>query len=85
MAKTICKAKKTGQVPSRGKPSVEWHKDGVPQYYCYGYVDKTTDELLEVCQQCPDQVYKAQEDLDKWNKEQEKKNGKADKKLEGTK
>lgn len=70
MAKTICKAKKTGQVPRRGKSSVEWYKNGVPQHYCYGYVDKMTDELLEVCQECIDHVDKAQEDLDKWREEQ---------------
>lgn len=66
MAKTVCKAKKQGIVSSRGEPSIEWDKDGIPQYYCYGYIDKTTDELLEVCKSCIDHVDRAQEDLDKW-------------------
>lgn len=67
MAKTACEAKKQGIVKRRGKPSVEWHKDGVPQYYCYGYIDKMTDELLKVCRNCIDHVDHAQKDMDKWN------------------
>lgn len=68
MAKTICEAKKRGIVPSRGKPSVEWYKDGVPQYYCYGYIDLMTDELLDACKNCVGHVKHAQEDLEQWNK-----------------
>ena len=67
MAKTVCKAVKQNIVHRRGKPSIEWHKDGVPQYYCYGYVDMMTDELIEVCRNCIDHVDRAQEDMDKWN------------------
>jgi len=64
MAKTICKAKKTGQVKIRGKASIEWHdEDGTPHYYCYGYVDESTEELLPVCKGCRDNVNFAQEDL----------------------
>ncbi len=70
MAKTVCKAVKTNEVPRRGKPSVEWHKEGKPQYYCYGWKDNMTDELLEVCRNCKDNVIYAQDDLDKWNDEQ---------------
>lgn len=66
MSKTICKAKKTGEVKERGKASIEWHdEDGKPQYYCYGYIDLTTDELLEVCRNCKDNVIYAQEDLER--------------------
>ncbi|RKI94312.1 hypothetical protein D7V94_01855 [Parablautia intestinalis] len=68
MAKTACRAKKEGKVPTRGKTTIEWYKKGVPQYYCYGYIDKMTDELLEVCQNCVDYVGHAQEELEKWNK-----------------
>lgn len=68
MAKTICKAKKIGLVPQRGKASIEWHKDGVPQYYCYGYIDRATDELLEVCRNCIDHVDHAYEDFKKWKR-----------------
>ena len=67
MAKTVCKAKKTGQVKERGKASIEWHDDGVPQYYCMGYLDASTEELLPVCSSCKDNVIYAQEDLDKAN------------------
>jgi len=66
MAKTTCRAKKTGQVKLRGKASVEWHdEDGTPHYYCYGYVDESTEELLPICRECRDNVIFAQEDLEK--------------------
>ena len=70
MAKTVCKAVKTYEVPRRGKPSIEWTKNGVPQYYCYGWKNKMTDELLDVCQNCKDNVIYAQDDFDKWKAEQ---------------
>ena len=70
MAKTVCKAVKTFEVPRRGKPSIEWTKNGVPQYYCYGWKNKMTDELLDVCQNCKDNVIYAQDDFDKWKAEQ---------------
>lgn len=63
-----CKAKENGKVAYRGKPSVEWYKDGKPQYYCYGYIDKRTDDLLPECQECRSHVYKAQDDFDAWNR-----------------
>lgn len=66
MAKTVCKAKKQGVVPRRGNPSIEFRKDGVPQYYCCGYIDMMTDELLEVCRECVDHVDRANEDYEKW-------------------
>ena len=65
MAKTVCKAKKIGRVKKRGKASIEWRdEDGAPHYYCYGYVDRNTDELLDVCIECRDNVIFAQEDLE---------------------
>lgn len=51
----------------RGKASVEWYKNGVPQYYCYGYIDSATDEPLKECQKCSDYVDNAQNDMDAWN------------------
>ena len=64
MAKTICKAVKTGEVRQRGKSSVEWHdKDGNPKYYCLGYADQMTDEVLPVCRECIDHVSRADDDL----------------------
>ena len=65
-----CKAKSNPDngVKERGKASIEYYKDGKPQYYCYGYIDKETDELIDECRECPEHVYKAQEDLDRWKK-----------------
>ncbi len=54
-------------VKERGKPSIEFYKDGKPQYYCYGYIDNA-DNLLEECQRCPEHVYKAQEDLQNYKR-----------------
>ena len=66
-----CKAKERGKVSRRGEPSIEWYKDGKPQYYCYGYIDKMTDELLVECKECRSHVYKAQGDLDEHNRRKE--------------
>lgn len=62
-----CKARENGKVLDRGRPSIEWYKDGKLQYYCYGYIDKRTGELLPECRECLSHVYKAQDDLDAWN------------------
>ena len=65
MAKTVCKAKKTGQVKERGKASIEWRdEDGKPSYYCFGYTDASTDDLLPICRECGDNVIFAQADLE---------------------
>ena len=66
MGRVICQAKKTGQVKYRGKPTIEWYKDGKPQYYCYGYRDAMTEEPLEVCKNCADFVDRAEEDLQRF-------------------
>ena len=63
-----CKATESGKVSRRGQPSIEWYKDGKPQYYCYGYIDKMTDELMPECKECRSHVSKAQDDLDKYNR-----------------
>ena len=60
-----CKAKERGKV-SRRSTSIEWYKDDKPQYYCYGYIDKMTDDLLPECKECRSHVSKAQDDLDKF-------------------
>ena len=67
MGKTVCEAKKQGIVSKRGNPSIEWYKDGVPQYYCYGYIDLATDELYEVCRNCRNHADRAAEDHEKWD------------------
>ena len=59
-----CKAKINGEVIKKGKASIEFYKDGKPQYYCYGYVDASTDELIETCKNCKENVTYAQEDLE---------------------
>ena len=59
-----CKSKERGKVSRRGEPSIEWYKDGKPQYYCYGYIDKMADELLPECKECRSHVNKAQDDLE---------------------
>ena len=67
-----CKAKDVGKVLRRGESSVEWYKDGKQQYYCYGYIDKMTDELLPECKECRSHTSKAQDDLDAWLQQPQK-------------
>lgn len=51
---------------NRGKPTAEWFKNGKPQYYCHGYIDRKTDDLLPECAACPDHVNKAEDDRAAW-------------------
>ena len=51
---------------NRGTPSHEWHDGTKSRIYCLGWEDKRTDELLEACQNCPDHVNRAQDDMEKW-------------------
>lgn len=67
----LAKATPGNGVKEVGKSSIEWYKNGKPQYYCYGYIDQRTDELIEECKQCRRQVNKAQEDLEEYLKEKE--------------
>lgn len=60
----LCKAKALGIVSEKGKPTIEFYKNGKPQYYCYGYEDKRYDEPLEVCQECPKWVHGEQVEKD---------------------
>ena len=48
----------------RGMPTTEFYKNGKPQIYCYGWIDKMTDEPLEVCKQCKDWFRGEQCDID---------------------
>ena len=61
----MCDAVKQCIVKYKGKPSLEYFYDCKPYYYCYGYIDMQTDELLDVCKKCRKNVIYAQEDLDK--------------------
>lgn len=56
------------EIHEKGRASIEWYKEGKPQYYCYGYKDRRTDELLDECQICRKNVRYAQEDLDEYIK-----------------
>ena len=69
MATIICKAKQKGIVKRRGKSTIEFYKDEKPQYYCYGYIDFSTDEPLEDCKLCKNLVDHAQEDLERYMEE----------------
>lgn len=67
MARVKCILTKT-KVKRRGQATIEWYKDGVPQYYCYGHIDKMTDEPFPECKECRDCVGKAQDDLEAWSR-----------------
>lgn len=41
----------------RGRPTTEFYKDGKPQIYCFGWIDKRYDEYLDECLRCPDFVW----------------------------
>ena len=54
-----------------GQTSIEWYThDGIAQRYCYGWIDDYTDELLEVCFKCPNHVFHAQRDFEKYEREE---------------
>ena len=48
----------------RGNATTEFYHDGKPQIYCYGWIDKRTDETIETCKKCPDWVYGEQMSAD---------------------
>ena len=52
-----CVLVRKGIVKYKGKPTIEFYKDGKPQYYCYGYMDLMTDEPFEECVNCKKWVY----------------------------
>ena len=61
-----CLAKKSGVVNRKGYASIEYYdKDDKPVYYCYGYTDKMTDELIPICKECRKNVIYAQEDMER--------------------
>lgn len=64
-----CEAVKKDLVKRRGKPSIEYYYLGKPYYYCFGYIDPMTDDLLDVCRLCKSNVIHAQDDYDILNGE----------------
>ena len=60
-----CKAKLRPDIKERGKPSIEFVLNNIPRYFCYGYVDSRTDELIDECRNCPENVNKADEVMQK--------------------
>lgn len=60
-----CPAVAKGEVKSRGRASLEYYTtDGKGVYYCIGYIDNQTEELMDTCSECRQNVKYAQEDLD---------------------
>lgn len=59
-----CELVAKGIANKKGKPSIEFYKNGKPQYYCYGYMDKRTEEGLSECQKCPKWVHGEQLERD---------------------
>lgn len=60
-----CALVRKGVVRNKGASSIEFYKNGEPQRYCYGYIDKMTDELFPECEECNVNVNKAQGELEK--------------------
>ena len=48
----------------RGRPTTEFYKNGRPQVYCYGWIDKRNDEPLDCCKSCLDWVHGEQCQVD---------------------
>ena len=53
----ICPLRAKDKLHSKGKPTTEFHIDGKPQIYCYGFYDCYNYEPLEECKRCADWVY----------------------------
>ena len=47
-----CALKAKGIVREKGKPTIEFYKNGKPQYYCRGYMDLRTEMVYEECTEC---------------------------------
>ncbi|WP_443660418.1 hypothetical protein [Clostridium algidicarnis] len=60
-----CQAVRNGEVKRKGTSSIEYHHDnGKPVYYCYGYIDCGTGDLISTCLNCKKNTRYAQIDLD---------------------
>lgn len=63
-----CNAKLRNDIKDRGKPSIEFYWKDKPRYFCYGYIDQRTDELIDECKNCIEHVNKAEECMEKLKK-----------------
>lgn len=59
-----CALASKGIVRQKGKPSIEFYKNGKPQYYCMGYENRMTDEPYQECMECPRWVLGKQSEKD---------------------
>lgn len=55
-SKYKCRIKEYDPSLKKGKSTIEYNQDGNPQYFCYGYTEASTDELLDVCRNCKNNV-----------------------------
>ena len=70
-----CKLVALGKVKTKGNATLEFYKDGKPQYYCLGYINKMYDEAMEECKECKKYVNNAENDFFEMKRELE--NGKS--------
>lgn len=59
-----CQAIKNKEVDKKGEVTIEYYEKGKPVYYCYGWNDDTTKDLIETCSKCKKNVIYAQIDLE---------------------
>lgn len=56
-----CKAKLRPDI----KASIEFSFENIPRYFYYGYIDQITDELINECKECSENVNKAEAEGEK--------------------
>ena len=62
--KGYCPAKDNGEVRYKARSTVELIINGNPVFFCQGYIDRMTDELLETCRNCKRNTINADEYVD---------------------
>ena len=63
-----CKLVAIGKVKRKGNATLEFYKDGKPQYYCYGYINKMYNEPMKECKECKKYVGQADKDWEEMKK-----------------
>ena len=56
-----CPAKDKGEVRYKSRSTAEFCINGKPVFFCQGYIDRMTDELLDTCRECKRNVINADE------------------------